>query len=68
MIAEIMPVVQNINYTQKHLRRWMQPSRRSVGLHFLPASGQVVYQPLGENGVKTGSGLKHWDHRSVWPM
>lgn len=51
MLAEILPSVQNIDYTLKRLRRWMRPSKRSVGLHFLPASARVVYQPLGVVGI-----------------
>lgn len=51
LIAEIMPAVHHIDYSLKHLRRWMQPSCRSVGLHFLPAAARVVYQPLGVVGI-----------------
>ena len=51
LLAEILPCVQSIDYTLKHLRRWMQPSKRSVGLHFLPASARVVHQPLGVIGI-----------------
>jgi len=51
LLAEVMPSVQHIDYTLQRLRRWMQPSRRSVGLHFLPASARVVYQPLGVVGI-----------------
>jgi coniferyl-aldehyde dehydrogenase len=51
LLAEIMPCVQNIEYTLKHLRRWMRPEKRHVGLHFLPASAQVVHQPLGVVGI-----------------
>ena len=51
LLAEIMPCVQSINYSLKHLRRWMKPSSRSVGLYFLPASARVVYQPLGVVGI-----------------
>ncbi|HUX91351.1 MAG TPA: coniferyl aldehyde dehydrogenase [Gallionellaceae bacterium] len=51
MLAEIMPCVQNIDYTLGHLRRWMRPDKRNVGLHFLPASACVVYQPLGVVGI-----------------
>lgn len=51
MIAEIMPSIHHIDYTLKHLGRWMEPSPRWVGLHFLPASARVVYQPLGVVGI-----------------
>ena len=51
MLADILPCLQSIAYTLKHLRRWMKPDKRSVGLHFLPASARVVYQPLGVVGI-----------------
>lgn len=51
LLTEIIPCVQSIDYTLKRLRRWMKPSRRSIGLQFLPASARVVYQPLGVVGI-----------------
>ena len=51
MFAEILPCIQYTNYTLKRLRGWMKPGKRSVGLFFLPASAQVVYQPLGVVGI-----------------
>ncbi len=51
LFAEVMPSVHHIDYTLKRLRRWMRPDCRSVGLHFLPASARVVYQPLGVVGI-----------------
>lgn len=51
LLAEIMPCIQCIGYSLQHLRRWMQAERRHVGLHFLPASARVVYQPLGVVGI-----------------
>ncbi|HLV18803.1 MAG TPA: coniferyl aldehyde dehydrogenase [Pseudomonas sp.] len=50
-MAEIMPSVLGIHYASKHLKRWMQPSRRAVGLPFQPAATRVLYQPLGVVGV-----------------
>jgi coniferyl-aldehyde dehydrogenase len=49
--AEILPCIQNIDYTLKRLRCWIRPEKRSIGLHFLPASARVVYQPLGVIGI-----------------
>lgn len=49
--AEILPCIHNIDYTLKRLRSWMRPERRSLGLHFMPASARVVYQPLGVIGI-----------------
>ncbi|MCQ4241297.1 coniferyl aldehyde dehydrogenase [Stutzerimonas stutzeri] len=50
-LAEIMPSLHGIDYARRRLRRWMKPSRRSVGLAFQPASAKVVYQPLGVIGI-----------------
>ena len=51
LLAEIMPSLQGIHYACGHLKKWMKPSRRSVGLAFQPAAAKVVYQPLGVVGV-----------------
>jgi coniferyl-aldehyde dehydrogenase len=50
-LAEIMTCVQNINYTIKHLKQWMKPVKKDVGLLFQPAANQVQYQPLGVIGI-----------------
>lgn len=51
MLGEIMPCLQSIDHTLKHLHGWMKDDMRSVGLHFMPASARVVYQPLGVVGI-----------------
>ncbi|BAN45992.1 coniferyl aldehyde dehydrogenase [Metapseudomonas resinovorans] len=51
VLAEIMPSLHGIHYAAKRLKKWMKPSRRSVGMAFQPASAKVVYQPLGVVGV-----------------
>ncbi|MCY1522766.1 Coniferyl aldehyde dehydrogenase [compost metagenome] len=51
LLAEIMPSLHGIHYAAKRLKKWMKPSRRSVGMAFQPASAKVVYQPLGVVGV-----------------
>ncbi|PWB31745.1 coniferyl-aldehyde dehydrogenase [Pseudomonas sp. SDI] len=51
LLAELMPSVQGIRDAERHLARWMKPSRRKVGLAFQPASARVIYQPLGVVGV-----------------
>jgi coniferyl-aldehyde dehydrogenase len=43
--------VTNINYTIKHLKKWMKPSRRHSGLMLAPAKVEVIYQPLGVVGI-----------------
>jgi coniferyl-aldehyde dehydrogenase len=51
LIAEVMPSIQGINYTLKHLEGWMKPSRRHVSIMFQPASNKVCFQPKGVVGV-----------------
>jgi len=51
LLAELMPSLHNIHYARRHLKKWMRPARRSVGMAFQPASAKVVYQPLGVVGV-----------------
>ena len=51
LLAEFMPILANIDYTLKHLKRWMRPSRRHVGYQLQPASAKVIYQPLGVVGI-----------------
>lgn len=51
LFAELMPSLHGIHYASKHLKGWMKPSRRAVGIAFQPASARVIYQPLGVVGV-----------------
>lgn len=51
LFAELLPSLQSIDHACKHLRRWMKPSRRPLGIAFQPGSAQVFYQPLGVVGV-----------------
>ncbi|PJE80721.1 Coniferyl aldehyde dehydrogenase [invertebrate metagenome] len=50
-MAEFMPSLEGIKYTLKHLKKWMQPSKRRVGIQLQPASAKVLYQPLGVVGI-----------------
>ncbi len=51
LLAEIMPSLHGIDYASSRLKKWMKPSRRSVGAAFQPAAAKVIYQPLGVVGV-----------------
>ena len=51
LISDILPCVNNINYTLKHLKSWMKPSRRHAGLLLAPSKVSVHYQPLGVVGI-----------------
>ncbi|MBL4828558.1 MAG: coniferyl aldehyde dehydrogenase [Aliivibrio sp.] len=51
MISDIMPCINNIAYTIKHLKKWMKPSRRNAGILLMPAQLSVYYQPVGVIGI-----------------
>ncbi|WP_440467973.1 coniferyl aldehyde dehydrogenase [Pseudomonas sp. YH-1] len=51
LLAEVMPSLHGVHYAAKRVKKWMRPSRRSVGMQFMPASAKVIYQPLGVVGV-----------------
>jgi coniferyl-aldehyde dehydrogenase len=51
LAAEIFVVLSEIKHARAHLRDWMRAETRDVGWQFLPASAQVLYQPLGVVGV-----------------
>ncbi|WP_288376442.1 coniferyl aldehyde dehydrogenase [uncultured Pseudomonas sp.] len=51
LLAELLPSVQGLRHAERHVRRWMKPARRRVGLAFQPASAQVLAQPLGVVGI-----------------
>ncbi|ABV88672.1 coniferyl aldehyde dehydrogenase [Shewanella pealeana] len=51
IISDIMPCINNINYSLKHLKKWMKPSSRHAGLLLSPAKIKVHYQPLGVIGI-----------------
>jgi coniferyl-aldehyde dehydrogenase len=53
LLAEILPSVEGIRYAAQRVKKWMKPSRRGVGLMFLPGKARVLYQPLGVVGVIT---------------
>ena len=38
LLAELMPSLHGIRYASRHLKGWMKPSRRKVGVAFQPAS------------------------------
>ncbi|MBU2923172.1 coniferyl aldehyde dehydrogenase [Colwellia sp. 1_MG-2023] len=52
-MADLMPTIMGINYAIKHIKKWMKPSKRHVGLLFQPAKAFVMYQPLGVVGIIT---------------
>jgi coniferyl-aldehyde dehydrogenase len=52
LFGELVPVLDGIKHTLRHLRRWMRPQRRAVDLLLFPgARNRVLPQPLGVVGV-----------------
>lgn len=56
-MAETSFVLNEIKHTRRYLRRWMKRERRSVALHFMPASAYVEFQPKGVVGI-----LSPWNY------
>jgi len=50
-LADIFVVISAIRHTQRHLRKWMKARRVPTPLHLLPASSELIRQPLGVVGV-----------------
>ena len=50
-MAEVYFTVSAIKYIKKHLKSWMKPQSRHVGLVFKPATNKVQHQALGVVGV-----------------
>ncbi|HMK69881.1 MAG TPA: coniferyl aldehyde dehydrogenase, partial [Xanthobacteraceae bacterium] len=50
-LAEVFPALSAIRHTLRHLARWMQPKRVSVGLELMPAGARIIYQPVGMVGI-----------------
>ncbi len=49
--AEIFVIQSEIRHARAHLRDWMRPQARDVGIAFAPATAEVVFQPLGVVGI-----------------
>jgi aldehyde dehydrogenase (NAD+) len=45
--TEIGPVLAELDYALRHLRRWMQPVREGTPLMFFPSSSTIQRDPLG---------------------
>jgi len=50
-LLDIFPVVDEIRYVKRNLKRWMQLRRVPVNWQFLPSRATIIYQPLGVVGV-----------------
>jgi coniferyl-aldehyde dehydrogenase len=50
-LVEIFPLVDEIRYLKRNLRRWMQSRSATANWQFLPSRTKIIYQPLGVVGV-----------------
>ena len=50
-LLELMPILEEIAYLRRRLRRWMRPHRVAVNWMFLPGRAELRPQPLGVVGV-----------------
>jgi coniferyl-aldehyde dehydrogenase len=52
LLAEVVSVLDGVNFTLRRLRRWMKPQRRHIDLTMYPgAKNRLLPQPLGVVGV-----------------
>lgn len=50
-VLELFPLIDEIRFVKRHLRRWMKPRSVAPNWQFLPSRAKIVYQPLGVVGV-----------------
>ncbi len=46
-LSETGASIQQINHTQKSLKKWMKPRSKAVGISGLPGSAYEIYEPYG---------------------
>src|SRR5262245_43284904 len=48
-LADLVPALDTLRYTRRHLRAWMRPERRSANfpLNWLGARASIQFQPKG---------------------
>src|SRR5690242_21715544 len=51
LLADGVPVLNEIDHVRKHLRRWMRTRRVAADAAFFPAHCEIVTRPLGVVGV-----------------
>src|SRR4051812_33075116 len=51
LALELFPLLNEIRYARRHLKRWMAPQRAPVQWQFRPATARILHQPLGVVGI-----------------
>lgn len=50
-LLELFPLMDEIRFVKRNLRRWIKPRSVSANWQFKPSRAKIVYQPLGVVGV-----------------
>lgn len=50
-LLEFFPLMDEIRFLKRNLRRWMKPRSVSANWQFKPSRAKIVYQPLGVVGI-----------------
>ncbi len=50
-VLEILPTLDEIGHSRRHLRRWMAPTRVLANWQFWPSRAQILHQPKGVVGI-----------------
>ena len=50
-ILELFPLIDEIRFVKRNLRRWMKPRSVAANWQFLPSRAKILFQPLGVVGV-----------------
>jgi len=51
LVADLFVVLGTLKHAKAHLRDWMEPEDRETGFTFMPATCQLIPQPLGVVGI-----------------
>lgn len=51
ILADILPVLNNLKYCANNVKTWMRTKSRKAGMLLMPAKVKVMYQPLGVVGI-----------------
>jgi len=57
LALEVFPLLNEIRYARRNLKRWMAPQRAGLQWQFWPATARIVHQPLGVVGI-----LSPWNY------
>ncbi|SFC27794.1 coniferyl-aldehyde dehydrogenase [Marinospirillum celere] len=51
LLADVLPILSEIDFVSRRLKRWMRPEKRQVDWLYQPAQARVIYQPVGVVGI-----------------